>query len=169
MFSVTTTWEDLLATLGVQSAYNEFSLTFTSIIDECVPFITPHQKKNLFMTREALHLKNRKCKLWNKYQCSKSTADYQLYCQSRNKLRNLTRSLRRNYEAKLASNRNKNSKQFWKYVNSRLKTRPSINSLKHDDNSTVDTDQDKCQLFNEFFSSVFTVEDCTSIPQSSMQ
>ena len=117
------------------------------------------------MTREALHLKNRKCKLWNKYQRSKLTADYQLYCQSRNKLRNLTRSLRRSYEAKLASNRNNNIKQFWKYVNSRLKTRPSISSLKHDDNSTVDSDQDKCQLFNEFFSSVFTVEDCTSIPQ----
>ena len=65
----------------------------------------------------------------------------------------------------MASSRNKNSKQFWKYVNSRLKTRPSINSLKHDDNSTVDSDQDKCQLFNEFFSSVFTVEDCTSTPQ----
>ena len=53
-------WEDLLAPLGVQSAYNKFSLTFTSIIDECVPFITPHQKKNIFMTREALHLRNRK-------------------------------------------------------------------------------------------------------------
>ena len=64
-------------------------------------------------------------------------------------------------------NRNFNSKQFWKYANSSLKTRPSINSLKRDDNSTVDSDQDKCQLFNEFFSSVFTVEDCTSIPQLS--
>ena len=29
----------------------------------------------------------------------------------------------------------------------------------------MDSDQDKCQLFSEYFSSVFTVEDCTSIPQ----
>ena len=39
----------------------------------------------------------------------------------------MTRSLRRDYEYKLASNRNVNVKQFWKYVNSRLKTRLSIN------------------------------------------
>jgi len=43
-------WEDLLAPLDVQSAYDEFSSRLTSVIDECVPFETPHQKKNLFMT-----------------------------------------------------------------------------------------------------------------------
>ena len=50
-------------------------------------------------------------------------------------------------------------------MNSRLKTRPSINSLRHDDNSAADSDQEKCELFNKFFTSVFTKEDCTSIPQ----
>ena len=118
------------------------------------------------MTREALHLKNRKCKLWNKYQRRiKSILDYQLYCESRNKLCNLTRSIRRNYETNLASNRNGHIKQFQKYANSRLKTRISMNSLKCDDNFIVNSDQDKCQLFNEFFSSGVTVEDCTSIPR----
>ena len=158
-------WEDLLSPLDIQSAYNEFALRLTSIINDCVPFETPRLRKNLFMTRAALHLKNTKCKLWNKYQRSKSPADYQVYCQSRNKLCNLTRSLRRKYEANLASNRTSNIKQFWKYVNSRLKTRPSINSLRRDDNSAADSDQEKCELFNKIFTSVFTKEDCTSIPQ----
>ena len=91
-----------------------------------------------------LHYTSRKCKLWNKYQRTKSTSDYCEYFQSRNKLCSLTRSLLRNYETNLASNRSSNVKQFWKYVNSRLKTRPSINSLRRDDNSVVDSDQDKC-------------------------
>jgi len=138
---------------------------FSNVLNECVPFETPRQKKNLFMTQAALHLKNTKCILWNKYQCSKSQSDYRLYCQSKNKLHNLIRSLRRNYETNLASNRTSNVKQFWKYVNSRFKTHPSINSLRCDDNSLADSDQDKCDLFNKFFSSVFTKEDLTSCPQ----
>ena len=42
-------------------------------------------------------------------------------------------------------------KQFWKYVNSHLKTQPSINSLKCDDDSIVDSDQDKCQVQIKFY------------------
>ena len=152
-------WEDLLTALDIQSAYDEFALRFTNIINDCVPLETPRQRKNLFMTRAALHLKNRKCKLWNKYQQSRSSSDYHVYCQCRNNLLSLTRSLHRNYETNLASSRTTNVKQFWKYVNSRLKTRPSINSLRREDNSLVDSDQDKCHMFNGFFTGVFTEED----------
>lgn len=157
-------WQDFLTPLNIHSAWSEFTLRFTNIINECIPFDIPRHKKSIFMTHAALRLKNMKCKLWNKYQRTKSPSDYQLYCQSRNKLRNLTRLLRRKYETKLASNKTSNIKQFWKYINSRLKTRPSINSVKYDDNSITDSDQEKCELFNKFFTSVFTKEDCTSIP-----
>ena len=61
---------------------------------------------------------------------------------SRNKLHNfiLTRALRRKYESSLGTNRTTNVKQFWEYLNSRLKkTCPSINSLRCDDNSIVDS------------------------------
>ena len=70
----------------------------------------------------------------------------------------MTRSLRRDYEYKLASNRSVNVKQFWKYVNSRLKTHPSISALKRPDNSVTNSDQEKSELFNDFFASVFTKE-----------
>ena len=89
---------------------------------------------------------------------TKSPVVYQQYCNVRNKLRYMTRSLRREYEYKLASNRNVNVKQFWKYVISRLKTRPSISALKRPDNSVTHSDQEKSELFNEFFASVFTKE-----------
>ena len=41
-------------------------------------------------------------------------------------------------------------------VNSHLKTRPSISALKQPDNSVTHSDQEKSELFNEFFASVFT-------------
>ena len=103
------------------------------------------------MTNKALRLKNKKCKLWNKYKLNNTQQDYDLYCVARNELRNLTRSLCQSYENKIASNRKTNVKQFWKYVNSRLKTRPTINALRRNDNSITSSDQEKCELFNNFF------------------
>ena len=46
------------------------------------------------------------------------------YCQARNSLRSLTRNL------------------FWKYVNSHLRSRPVINSLKKPDDSIVYSDEE---------------------------
>ena len=45
------------------------------------------------------------------------------YCQARNELQNLTRSLRKTYEGSLAV------KHFWKYVNSHLKVCLSISVM----------------------------------------
>ena len=89
---------------------------------------------------------------------TKSPLVYQQYCNVRNELRYMTRSLRRDYEYKLASNHTVNVKQFWKYVNSHLKTRSSISALKWPDNSVTHSDQEKSELFNDFFASVFTKE-----------
>ena len=43
-------WDDLLTPLDIHSAYTEFSVRLTNVLHECVPYETPRQKKNLFMT-----------------------------------------------------------------------------------------------------------------------
>ena len=49
---------------------------------------------------------------------------------------------------------NSRPKAFWRYINSRIKIHPNIAELLCSNGSTV----------NEYFSSVFTVEDTTTIP-----
>ena len=98
--------------LDIYSAWNLFISKFSSILDECIPLDIPKPKRSLFLNTAALRLKNRKCKLWNTYMATKSPLVYQQYCNVRNKLQYMTRSLRRDYEYKLASNRNVNVKQF---------------------------------------------------------
>ena len=68
---------------------------------------------------------------------TKSPSTYHSYCQARNTLRSLTRNLRYSHKKNLVSS---NTKQFWKYVNSRLRSRPVIDSLKKPDNSIVYSD-----------------------------
>ncbi len=54
-----------------------------------------------------------------------------------------------------------NPKAFWKYSKSRLKTRSTINGLIDSDGNinTVHSDTSKVQIFNNYFTSVFTNED----------
>ena len=64
----------------------------------------------------------------------------------------------------MVSNIAKNPKSFWRYVNTSLKTRPDIDAIKRIDGSLASSDQEKTDLLNSYFSSVFTREDLSNIP-----
>ncbi len=49
--------------------------------------------------------------------------------------------------------------QFYKFANSKLKLNKGIAPLKRSDGSITDCDVEKCNLLNEYFVSVFTVDD----------
>ena len=53
-------------------------------------------------------------------------------------------------------------------VNSRLRSRPVIDILKKTNDSIAYTDKDKSKLLNDFFTSVFTHEDTSSMPSLSL-
>ena len=116
------------------------------------------------MSSDALCLKNRKNKLWKKYLVSKSSDDFYRYFKVRNDLRTLTRTLRSDYERNLSLNIKQNPKAFWKYIISRLKVRPTIDDLQCPDGSTAHTDKDKAEALSNFFTSIFTQENLSSIP-----
>ena len=57
-----------------------------------------------------------------------------------------------------------NPKMFWKYANSRLKTKPSIPAITKSDGSKATTHKDKVDTLNNFFTSAFTIENMETIP-----
>ena len=109
-------------------------------------------------------LRAKKKSLWHVYCESNTQRDHTEFKQARNKLRKVTRGLRNNYEKQLLTNMKENPKCFWRYVNSRLKTRTGIADLMEDDGSMVSSNEDKARLLNSFFTSVFTIEDTDSVP-----
>ena len=90
--------------------------------------------------------------------------DYARFAQQRNKLRSFTRKLRHDYEVFLANGIKDNPKAFWHYINSKLKTRVSVESLHLDNGNVAVTDQDKADALNTHFPNVFTKEDLVNIP-----
>ena len=90
----------------------------------CIPNrISPRKKKNIYMTTDALRLKNRKHILWKRYIHTKSSYDHSAFVRCKNMLRNLTKNLRANYENNIVKKIMEKPKNFWRYVNSKLKTR----------------------------------------------
>ena len=61
----------------------------------------------------------------------------------------------RNFEADIANISKHNCKVFWKYVNSKLKTKIKVPDLKTDQHNTTASEQEKVNLLNDFFKSVF--------------
>ena len=116
------------------------------------------------MSVEAFQLRKLKRKLWKRYCLSKADCDYSTFKDASNRLRSLTRNLRCQHEATLVSNIANNLKSFWCYVNYSLKARPNIDAIQRLDGSLASSDQEKAELLNSYFSSVFTHENLTNIP-----
>ena len=157
-------WEEVL-TKSFAEDYETFFDFLASEMRANTPFATdPVVKKSIYMNNEALRLKNAKTRLWKKYLATRSSFDRRKYVESKNKLRSLTRNLRRDFERKITEEIKKKPKVFWKYAKSRLKTRASIPPLTKTDGSQAKTARDRAETLNAFFASVFTKEDTTKFP-----
>ena len=96
-------------------------------------------------------LKKHKNKLWKKYLSIFSPTDLLNFTIVNNQLRNLTRNLKKNYKKQLIQNINSKPKAFWRYVNSKVKTRPSITELLHSDGTAASSDTEMATMLNAYF------------------
>ena len=156
---------DALSHLEMEEAYAAFKTRVTNAVEACSRSVSSHRRKNLYVDRTALQLKKRKKELWSKYCQSLDVIDHARFARCRNRLRALTRRLRREHEAKLAEEIKRNPKAFWKYAHSRLKTRCRVEDLLDGNGALVSDNQEKARVLSEFFSSVFTVEPAGASPE----
>jgi len=92
------------------------------------------------------------------YQRSKETGDFREYNQLRRSVKTMIRSAKRNEELRIARLCKENPKEFFSYVNSRKPISRRIGPLESDSGTLCSTDEESATLLNEYFSSVFTVE-----------
>ena len=146
--------------------YQHFVGILGKVIEACVPVQRKSKKNNIYMTKEAMHLKKQKQDLWRRYIRNPSLINHIKFKQTRNVLRRQTRELRRSFEKQLASNIKETPKAFWHYVNSRTKTKSRVANLKASDEMDAEaiTDSEKAIELSKFFSSVYTVENTSEIP-----
>ena len=92
---------------------------------------------------------------WTKFQHCKSENNYDQYKIAKNRAIAELRKAKCHHEKDLATNIKTNSKLFWGYVRSKLKRKAALGQLQGQDGNTIDNSQERADLLNNYFASVF--------------
>ena len=153
-------WSEQLCTMDTQHMWNKISNTISGLIEKHIPkkkFST--SSKPPWLNRELKNLINRKNKAWKKHKNHPNGETKAIYSQLKQNCNIHINKAKNEYENSIANDIKVNPKRFWKYVNSKVKTKSKISELTNKNNETVSDDYGKAQALNEQFASVFTVED----------
>ncbi len=98
----------------------------------------------------------KKRKAWKNLEHARTRDNHTKYRSARNKCTNTIRNSKYSYERKVATESKTNPKSFWKYANSKLKTKSCIGNLENAEGNLMYEDKEKVEILNDYFSSVFT-------------
>lgn len=170
-------WEEKMGnTQDVNKLWQTFSNIYNEAEKKCIPTKTVHidgkKSKRLSMPldRKTLLKIKKKNKLWSSVRRKLATDEQEIqYNRLRNQIRSLTRKAKKLTEKNIAQNAKSNPKMFWKYTQSKLKTRAGIPDLVIDDGdgniSQAKDDESKANHFQEYFGGVFTDEPDGEMPE----
>ena len=165
---LTLDWESLLSNSTIEEAYTAFNIKYEEAKKQCVPVGENHEnqkfKKPIWMKHSTEKSVKNKHQAWLKYLQTKHPRKKEKYRKMRNKVSHQTKEDRKTFEKKLAEEVKTNNKAFWKYAGSQRKMKKEIPNLKKKDGTLTENDQEKADILNEQFTSIFTKEDIDNIP-----
>ncbi|MEW8545341.1 MAG: reverse transcriptase family protein, partial [Candidatus Thiodiazotropha sp.] len=152
-------WENL-HNMNQQEGWDYFYSVINQVVEDCVPKVKSlHKKpKPAWMDNYCIKLVRKKKRAWRKYSHSRNIADFYKYCSIRNKATRSVRFAKRRYEKGIAASIKDNPKSFWSFVREKTNVKSGINDLQNDQGEKIKEDTEKCELLNDFFTSVFTNE-----------
>ena len=124
-------------------------------MEECIPRkILPPRRRNLPWLNKSLiqSIRRRNC-LFKRAHRSKFSLHHSQYKRARNRVTSQLRQAKKNFFSNLNTS---DTKQFWKTIKILNKQGAKIGTITHD-NTACNSDKDKANAFNEFFSSCFNL------------
>ena len=118
------------------------------------------RKKSLWMTRKAMKLVEKKHRIFRKHK----DASHPAYVKASKMASSEVKRAKCNFERKITRNIEIDVKSFYAYVRQKSCSRPRVDPLKNGTGQVVSEACHMVEIFNDLFSSVFTKEDCTSLP-----
>ena len=95
---------------------------------------------------------------------SKNDTDHRAYIRARNQAKKKCKKSKTKQEEAIAKEAKNNPKAFWNYIKTKTTSRSGISDIKKQDGTKTKTDQEKTEVLNSFFHSVFTEEDVGPLP-----
>ena len=112
--------------------------------------------------RKEIKLKHR---LWQRYYSSQNPRKFKLYTIQRNKVTRLISAAQVKFEKGIGDQAKKNPKKLWRYVKTRMKSKPGIAPLNNRKTKSKSTnEQEQANILSDYFSEVLEKEPDGDIP-----
>ncbi|CAM1307199.1 ARSA (predicted) [Pycnogonum litorale] len=158
-------WDEKLRGLDVEETWQLIKNEINGAIEISTPKTkVPNRRGKEWMDEKTLEVVRKKHRTFRKWQQTRSTLDYNEYIRCRNRARKACQQAKKNLEKSVAADSKKNPKAFWRYVKSKTSARTGIGDLKKQDGTKTSTEEEKANTLNDFFRSVFTVENPGPLP-----
>jgi Reverse transcriptase (RNA-dependent DNA polymerase)/Endonuclease-reverse transcriptase len=139
-------------------------------VEEVVTRFVPERRrrnhdKPPWLSRNILRAIRRKKRLWRQAKQGQNVPEYKA---AEKEVRNMIRNAKRRFERNIAKgcgSEQQNKRRFYAYVKRKTKSRPGVGPLKDVNGKTIQDDGEMAVILNRFFSSVFTREDATQVPE----
>jgi ribonucleases P/MRP protein subunit RPP40 len=130
-----------------------------------VPYKKPRCGKCKWANNRVQKCRRAKTKAWKKYvESDRNQRMYQKYVNKLHEAQKVNIRAKRNFEQSLADSVKNNDKSFFAYVRSKQRTKDRVGPLMDKSGKTVTDQYEAANILNDYFSSVFTVEDVSVIP-----
>ena len=114
-----------------------------------------------WMNEVTLNSLIKKRNLWTTFKYCKNPLNKSNYDEAKRSANYHVRQAKYEYERSITTNMKEHKKIFWKFIQSKTKSKENIPCIM-DENGEVQMDNKiKAELLNKFFQSVFTIEDTT--------
>ena len=158
-------WRGQMVGKSGQQAWELLKNKIQEAVDKHVPARrTRNQNRPAWLSQDILGAIRRKKRLWKKAKVGDSVEEYK---KEEKRVRNMIRKAKKNFEKKIADGSAKDGgakRKFYAYVKQRTKCRSSVGPLKDGAGRAVSGNEAMAKIFNEYFSSVFTREDVSNVP-----
>ena len=158
---------NILHDMNVEQCWNKIKESIQVTINKNIPkkkFLKVAKQKPKWMNKRTMREVKKKYTLYKKFLATNNRKDYQVYIKHRNVSNRKVREAKKEFEFKLSKECKDNPKCFWKYVKSKTKASTGISPLLTHEGKIAESNIDKAETLNTFFSSVFTKEDTNNMP-----
>lgn len=149
-------WSVEFQGMDVNQMYEHLLFRLKEVIDQYVPLRIVKTTLHIHASTKVRKLCRKAHKLYKRYKTTGNQNHYLAYTNARRNALRAKRKENRSHESNVVNSGNMPS--FWNFVRSRLTYKSSLPNLVDKDNSVVSDSLAKAKTFNEYFASVFTLD-----------
>ena len=155
-YAACVSWKEEMENLDVEESWTFIKRTLEDMTEKFVPLRKKRSKRSPpWMNGDVRRAIGEKKRAWNKWKRSRKEEERKEYKSWETKTKKLIRNRKNAYERQIAKSCKTNPKHFYSFVNSARRSHGTIGPLNKDGELVVDS-KEQAELFNEYFSSVFT-------------